>query len=162
MAKNGMIPEKEEEYQGTTLGEEKGKNIISEEVFGQQCSTEERGGINTLNLINGGSSNWGNVPRSLKLHLENMSVKRLSDVEVAKLAKDYRACRIQQCLATVLKPMKNKMRHNRGGVQTVTNRNKEQVTFTKCDRFVKAARGGRHLHRRRNVRVRENFQQQYF
>jgi len=159
MAKNGMIPEKEEECQGTTIGEEKGKNIVSEELLGQQCSMDERGGINTVNLINGGSSNWGNVPTSLKFHLENMSVKRLSDAEVAKLAKDYRACRIQQCLATVLKPMKNK------GMQTVTNRNKKEqgIIFTKCDRFVKAARGSRRRNRRRNGRRgRENFQQQYF
>jgi len=140
----------------------KGKNIISEEVLGQQCSIEERGGINTGNLINGGSSNWGNAPTSLKLLLENMSVKRLTDAEVAKLAKDYRACTIQQCLATVLKPMKNNSRHNRDGMQTVTNRNNEKVKFTKCDRFMKAARGSRRRHRRRNAIGRENFQQQYF
>ncbi|RHN82545.1 putative S-phase kinase-associated protein [Medicago truncatula] len=121
MTENDTTPEEEEEYQGTTIGEEKGKNIISEELLGQQCSMEERGGIHAVNLIKGGSSKWDNARTSLKLYIENMSVKRLSDEEVANLAEDYRACKIQQCLATVLKPMKYKMKHSRWGVQTVTS-----------------------------------------
>ncbi|RHN56930.1 hypothetical protein MtrunA17_Chr5g0434791 [Medicago truncatula] len=135
MTENATTPEEEEEYQGTTIGKEKGKNIISE-VLVQQCSMEKRGGIDTVNLIKGGSSKWGNARAYLKFYVENISVKRLSDEEVANLAEDYRACKIQQCLATVLKPMKYKTRHSRGGVQTVTNHNKEQGIY----RFVKAAR----------------------
>ena len=157
MTETDTTPEEEEEYQGTTIGEEKGKNIISEELLGQQCIMEERGRIHTVNLLKGGSSKWGNERSSLKLYIENISVKRLSDEEVTNLAEDYRACKIQECLETVLKPMKYKARHSRGGVQTVTNRYKEQGIFTKT---VKAARAG--PLRRRNLRGSENLQQQYF
>jgi len=160
MTENDTTPEEEEEYQGTTIGKEKGKNIISEELLGQQCSMEERGGIHTVNLIKGGSSKWGNAARSsLKLYIENISVKRLSDEEVANLAEEYRAYKIQQCLATVLKPMKYKSRYSRGGVQSVTNRNKEHGIFTKIERFAKTTRGGP---LRRRISGSENLPQHYF
>jgi len=166
MAKNDMTPEKEEEYQGPTFWKNKGKSIIHE-VSDQKCHVEEIGGIHRVNLIKGGSSKWAKEgdlfsrEAALKLHIENMSVRRLSDVEVAQLARDYKASIIQQCPATALKPMKNETRHKRRCVQRVTNRNKkEQVTFTKFGRFVKAARGG--PYRRRNVRGRKNLQQQSF
>ncbi|AES60233.1 putative S-phase kinase-associated protein [Medicago truncatula] len=165
-AKNDMTPREEEEYQSQTVGKNKGKSIISEEVLGQQCSMEERVGFHRVNLIKGGSSKWAkegdlfSSKDAIKLQLENMSVKRLTDVEVAQLARDYKASIIQQCVATVLKPVKNKMRHKRRGVQTVTNRNKKRkVISTKFDRFVKVARGP---YRRRNVRGRGKLQQQSF